>query len=92
VGAGALDADGSGDVGALTDGVLVMRYLFGFRDEVLARDAVDLERGTRLSGVDVAAFLEGRLPQGAAPETGETASGEGAAPSVTDELFSNFGR
>ena len=33
-----LDIDGSGDVNALTDGLLILRSLFGFSDEALTNN------------------------------------------------------
>ena len=35
-----LDADGDGEVAPLTDGLLLLRYLFGFRGESLIAGAV----------------------------------------------------
>ena len=35
-----LDVDGDGDTDALTDGLLLLRYLFGFRDETLIAGAL----------------------------------------------------
>jgi hypothetical protein len=35
-----LDIDGNGQYDALTDGILILRYLFGFRGDDLIRDAV----------------------------------------------------
>ena len=37
---GVLDVDGDGSAQALTDGILFLRYLFGFSDEVLVIGAV----------------------------------------------------
>jgi hypothetical protein len=39
-GGGPLDIDGNGEQDALTDGLLIIRYLFGFRDETLIAGAV----------------------------------------------------
>ena len=36
-----LDVDGDGRSNALTDGLLIQRYLFGFTGEELTKDAVD---------------------------------------------------
>ena len=48
VSANNLDIDGNGDVDALTDGLLILRYLFGYSGEsliigVMADDAVYIE-------------------------------------------------
>ena len=34
-----LDVDGNGQVSAITDGLLLVRYLFGFRESALTIDA-----------------------------------------------------
>ena len=34
------DVDGDGDITAMADGLLILRYLFGFRGESLVKDAV----------------------------------------------------
>ena len=43
------DLDGDGQVLALTDGLLLIRYLFGFEDEALVKGAGSSE-GERTSG------------------------------------------
>ena len=35
-----LDADGNGSLGALSDGMLILRFLFGFDDAALTNGAV----------------------------------------------------
>ena len=55
-----LDVDCSGQAKALTDGLLVLRYLFGFRDQALTVQAVE---GTRTSPVDIEAYLESIEPE-----------------------------
>jgi hypothetical protein len=57
-----LDIDGSGDVEALTDGLLLIRYLFDFRGESLIKNAVDTN-GTRTTAADIEAYIEARIPQ-----------------------------
>ena len=51
-----LDADGNGQYDALTDGMLVMRYLSGFRGDVLIKGAVS-QRGIRQSANEISDFL-----------------------------------
>jgi hypothetical protein len=53
-----LDVDGDGQVEALTDGLLILRYLFGLRSGVLVGGAVDLVSCTRCLAPEIEAFLE----------------------------------
>ena len=53
-----LDVDGNGEADALTDGVLIMRYLLGFRGNELLKDVVASE-ATR----DTASAIEGYLAE-----------------------------
>ena len=56
-----LDIDGSGDVTALTDGLLLIRYLFGFSGESLISNAVDAN-ATRKTAAEIEAYIEARVP------------------------------
>jgi len=58
---GMLDIDGNGADDALTDGLLIMRYLFGFRGEDLIRDAVAPD-ATRTTVEEIEAFIESYMP------------------------------
>jgi len=58
---GMLDTDGNGTDDALTDGLLIMRYLFGFRGEDLIRDAVAPD-ATRTTSDEIEAFIESHMP------------------------------
>ena len=51
------DIDGDGKETALTDGLLVIRYLFGFTDQALVQDAVDTS-ATRSTPADIKAYLD----------------------------------
>ena len=51
------DIDGDGKETALTDGLLVIRYLFGFTDQALVQDAVDAS-ATRSTPADIKAYLD----------------------------------
>jgi hypothetical protein len=51
------DADGNGVLGALTDGLLVLRFLFGFSGATLTTGAVG-EGCTRCDDVSIAAYLQ----------------------------------
>ena len=55
------DVDGNGSSDPLTDGLLVLRYLFGFRGAVLATGAVDLDDCTRCDAAAIEAYLEPRV-------------------------------
>ena len=57
-----LDIDGSGDVGALTDGLLLIRYLFDFRGESLISNALDAN-ATRKTAEDIEAYIAARVPE-----------------------------
>lgn len=52
-----LDIDGNGSVEALTDGLLLLRYSFGFRGLTLVQGAVDLVSCTRCSANEIEAYL-----------------------------------
>ena len=51
-----LDIDGDGERDALIDGVLLLRFLFGFTDDSLVSGAVDGDC-TRCTGAAVSAYL-----------------------------------
>ena len=53
-----LDADGDGEVGPFTDGLLILSYLFGFRDSSLQGGAVD-GGCTRCDGGAIQDYLSG---------------------------------
>jgi hypothetical protein len=57
---GALDVDLDGKAGPLTDGLLVIRYLFGFSGESLTTQAVG-ENADRSAAKDIVAELEGTI-------------------------------
>ena len=53
-----LDIDGDASPGALTDGLLILRFLFGFRGQTLFENAVS--EGATRSSTDMEALLEER--------------------------------
>jgi large repetitive protein len=53
-----LDVDGDGQALPLTDGVLVLRWLFGFEGTILASGAVDLADCTRCDAPAIEEYLE----------------------------------
>lgn len=54
-----LDVDGNQDADALTDGLLIIRYLFGIKGgRSLTENALDLENGTRISSENIGAYIE----------------------------------
>jgi CxxC motif-containing protein (DUF1111 family)/predicted lipoprotein with Yx(FWY)xxD motif len=55
------DIDDSGAVDALTDGLLLLRYLFGLSGETLINSAVSSE-ANRASVADIGAYLEAHMP------------------------------
>ena len=52
------DVDGNGSTDPLTDGLLVLRFLFGFKGAVLVNGAVDLSGCTRCDAAAIEAYLE----------------------------------
>ena len=57
----AFDVDGNGSSDPLTDGLLVLRFLFGFRGQTLITGAVDLVHCTRCDAAAIKAYLEPRV-------------------------------
>jgi hypothetical protein len=56
-----LDADGDGEPIALTDGVLMLRRLFGFEGDALVMDAVDPQCG-RCTADLIESWIDSFLP------------------------------
>lgn len=57
-----LDVDGNGTPDALTDGVIQLAYLFGFRDDQLANPAYIGTGATRTTGEQLANYLDLYMP------------------------------
>ncbi|MEO8004701.1 MAG: hypothetical protein ABI771_07330 [Betaproteobacteria bacterium] len=57
-----IDIDGNGSSDALTDGLLLLRYMFGLRGNALIANAVD-PLGTRTTAVDIEAYIQSLMPQ-----------------------------
>ena len=57
-----LDVDDNGEVDALTDTLLISRYVFGFRGEALIDGAIG-EGATRTSSEEIEAYLEALIPE-----------------------------
>jgi hypothetical protein len=53
------DIDGDGEMLPLEDGVLVMRWLFGFRGEALIDGVIDQSECTRCSVATIEEYLAG---------------------------------
>ena len=58
---GVFDIDGDSESKPLTDGLLLIRYLFGFKGDSLISGAVGSE-ATRDSAEEVEAYIEERIP------------------------------
>jgi len=56
-----LDIDGDGEAGALTDGLLLIRYLFGFSGDALISGAVS-ENAQRTTAEQIEAYISERIP------------------------------
>jgi DNA-binding beta-propeller fold protein YncE len=54
----AYDVDGDGEIDALTDGLLLLRYAFGFRGAILIGGAVDVANCVRCTAEQIEAFIE----------------------------------
>jgi len=53
-----LDIDNNGKADALTDGILILRYLFGITEDAsLIENAVDEQKGTRVSSTEIKKYL-----------------------------------
>ena len=55
------DVDGNGSVDALTDGLIVLRYLFGLTGDVLVEGVVASD-ATRIEASDIESYLESLMP------------------------------
>ena len=55
------DIDNSGEVDALTDGLMLLRYAFGLRGESLISGAVSTQ-GLRNTATDIEAYIEAHMP------------------------------
>jgi hypothetical protein len=55
------DIDGSGDTDALTDALLLMRYLFLLRDDVLINSAIKSD-APRQTATEIEAYIESYMP------------------------------
>ncbi len=53
----AMDIDGNGSAAPLTDGLLALRYLFGFRGATLVNGAVDLVGCTRCNATTIELYI-----------------------------------
>jgi hypothetical protein len=57
-----LDIDGNNQVDALTDGLLILRYVFGLRGDVLIAGVVGGD-ATRTTAEEIEAYLETLMPE-----------------------------
>lgn len=73
------DIDGDGEVLALTDGLILIRYLFGFRDDALMQGA-DSALSSRQTAAAISSFLESNLDR-------FDVDGDGHAQALTDGLI-----
>ncbi len=58
---GTLDIDGNGHTEALTDGLLVLRYLFNFSGDSLTNNAIGTS-ATRKNAASISAYLQTKMP------------------------------
>ena len=57
-----LDVDDDSKVDALSDGLLILRYLFGLRGETLVSGVVNLEEGNRTNADQIEEYLSNLSP------------------------------
>jgi beta-glucanase (GH16 family) len=69
------DIDSSGHVDALTDGLLLLRYLFGIREDTLIANAVSTA-ASRTSHSDISDYIDSYMPNAVMP-------GDSSAPQIT---------
>ena len=55
------DIDGNGAVDALTDGLMLLRYLFGLRGDMLIGGAVSPD-ATRSTAADIEGYIQSYMP------------------------------
>jgi len=55
---GLLDIDGNGEADALTDGLLLMKYMIGYQKEELINNAIDTENAKRRNAEEIVEFIE----------------------------------
>ena len=70
-----LDIDADGDVDALTDGLLLLRSMFGLTDDALATGVVDLTNCTECDATGIDSYIstiKGTTYGGLTPDTGPT--------------------
>ena len=75
-----LDIDGDGAITALTDGIQIIRYMFGFRGDTLTRDAIG-EDSTRSSADLITNYLD------AAGDTVLDVDGNGMVEALSDGIL-----
>jgi hypothetical protein len=75
-----VDGDGDGQNEALTDGLLILRYIFGFRDAVLITGAIDTQNCSRCTADEIEAYIESVLDQ-------FDIDGDGSVEPLTDGLL-----
>jgi hypothetical protein len=66
------DIDGDGETDALTDGLLKLRWMFGFRGPTLITGAVDLQHCTRCTAEAIDAYIASIVDQLDIDDDGET--------------------
>lgn len=56
-----MDIDNDGSIGALSDGLLILRYLYGMRAYDLIRDVVSQD-ATRTSAEEITVYIDSLMP------------------------------
>ena len=57
-----LDIDGNGSADALTDGLLIIRYLRGLTGDALIAGAIDVPLATRKTAEEIETYIQSLLP------------------------------
>ena len=88
-----LDIDADGDVDALTDGLLLLRSMFGLTDDALATGVVDLTNCTECDATGIDSYIStikgttyGGLNSGTGPAGADDSDGAAGASGTVTEL------
>jgi hypothetical protein len=81
---GLADIDGNGEVDALTDGLMLLRYLFNLRGNTLIADAVKND-AARISAIDIEAYILSLMPSQTESNLGQETGDNSNSDDATDE-------
>jgi len=79
-----LDIDGNGELGPLTDGLVLLRHQFGFQDQALIANAIGAG-ATRISAEEIATYITQREHLGEEPPVGLDTDDDGLSNDLDDD-------